>query len=408
MGRPVVISTTLLRPRFLNSTLCRTILIFVFLAFFHQQRLFWTYRNALSAKYSQTRFPEVPPGSWRQVAQPSSLDVHRLLKTRKDWKILGHGWEGNTFLFEGSVIKTFKPGRSPFRNCVPNAKGKGDQGARWPTEIPASLTFGHVWDGVLASASNASGGFVPVESWFMAPSSSSVPEWHLVTPFLPGGSLDSLAHKLRASNNKGFRDLDMQYRPSFNRLLRTFNTLHASGFCHDDVKPSNVFLQNSSHWLLGDLGNVRNIDHPFHSSQIWRDNHQLEDCRANDVVRALKSYLQFIRAAANDSFVFDEVFFEGKETLSRLFWWTIDDAKVMSAEELRVRSEVESPMQTARPYALVSASSYKEPSLLRRIFVSRCKRLSHAVNIALRARFSERHARFMAMTWVFGIQVSDC
>lgn len=86
-----------------------------------------------------------------------------------------------------------------------------------------------------------------------------------------------------------------------------------------------------THWLLADLGNARQTNHSYHSSLLWaHDNGQNADCRVNDVVRLLKSYLLFVRSAvrAGDSRnAFDGAFLAASTPWSRLYWYTINSAR---------------------------------------------------------------------------------
>ncbi|KAF2005520.1 hypothetical protein P154DRAFT_530717 [Amniculicola lignicola CBS 123094] len=205
---------------------------------------------------------------------------------------------------------------------------------------------------------NTTSGFLPLQSYFQTPSPSSyneAPTWHLVTPLVKDDTLVHLAHLHEQQTNHTFREPDALYRPAFNTLLQSLTTLHAAGFCHDDIKPANIFVSTPRSWILGDLGNVRHLSHPYHTSRIWRsDSAQLADCRANDAVRLLKTYLQFIRQASSTSKgeggigEFDVMFYEGREPLSILYWWSMSDTQSISAEELRIRSLVEPPELAAR------------------------------------------------------------
>lgn len=188
-------------------------------------------------------------------------------------------------------------------------------------------------------------GFLPVKAYFKAPPSyTGVPEWHLVTPLLKGGNLNKLAKKLsRNLKGKSIKEIDTQYRPALEDLLINMERLHEAKYCHSDIKPAKVFVEDDTNWLLGDLGNLRHLSHPYHSSRLWLDNKQLKDYRANDVMRVLKSYLQFIKAASQHREQFDETFFQDMEPLSRLFWTASADAERMSAARLRELSQAEYP-----------------------------------------------------------------
>ncbi|KAF3046198.1 hypothetical protein E8E11_008300 [Didymella keratinophila] len=225
--------------------------------------------------------------------------------------MLGHGWDGETFVYQNSVIKTITPVRSPFRNCAP-----GTSGEMWPTEIPASLYFG----GTEENAITAQGGFLQVKAYFMAASSDIQAEWHLITPLLKGESLKDLTARLR-DECMTYREIDVRHRPAFKGLLDSLEILHKAGFCHDDIKPGNVFVADNSHWILGDLGNLRHNSHPYHSSQLWKVNNQLPDCRPNDNIRALRTYIHFVRDSAADADALNIHFFEKRkrEPLTRLF-----------------------------------------------------------------------------------------
>jgi serine/threonine protein kinase len=239
---------------------------------------------------------------------------------------------------------------------------------------------------------------VPVKAYFMVPSNAA--EWHLVTPYLPGGNLNNLANKIKEQHRYGdIREIDAAFRPSFHKFLRTLEWLHGRGFCHDDVKLANIFIDEDGNWVLGDLGNIRHVNHPYHSSRIWlQDNKQLADCRANDAFRALKTYLQFLRRATNDGISFDVEFFKRKHGFSRLYWRAITDSASMSAAGIRGLSETLDPRQL--PY-----DRARETPVLG---LGRRRALSNAVNEALRTMLSERTARLAALTWIFGVPVGEC
>lgn len=268
---------------------------------------------------------------------------------REDWTPLGSGFEGDTFLYKNSVIKTFKTIQSPLRNCLPAdiSPALAPTERRWPSEIPASMLLG----GLAAGGQNEGQAvpdhvdFVPVRDFFLAPvSEAGTATWHLVSPFLPSGHLYKLAKRFSSSPTPpSARALDAQFRPSLNKLLSALDDMHNEhNLCHDDIKPDNIFVTSYStsnesdaaadtHWLLADLGNVRQIDHPYHSSQLWGPrNGQLVDCRANDVVRLVKSYVKFLQlgsfpaagdnAAGSPAPDFSQAFMQGTEPWSRLYW----------------------------------------------------------------------------------------
>ncbi|KAF2275295.1 uncharacterized protein EI97DRAFT_451188 [Westerdykella ornata] len=389
-GRPYLVS------RFRSTTLTNRILgIFLFiLTLLHGQHLFFFYRSELGAKYSPTEFAR-PDRAIRETEASHLEFVDTLLAHRNQWQVLGSGWEGKTYTFNSSVIKTFVPGQSPFRNCV-----SGDPNMRWPAEIPASVEVGGIWSAEADAKEKYPSGFLPVQAYFMATSlPRRAPEWHLVTPLVAGGNLPSLAKRLRQqSSSNSFSQLDLTYRATFHKLLRTMETLHRKGFCHDDIKPSNIFVESDTQWILGDLGNVRQLSHPYHSSHLWiEDNKQLADCRANDVIRVLKSYLQFLRTASNNTEQLDLALVHGTGSLGRLFWWTLANASTMSAAELKLRSDIERPSQfTERPEAIVHS------------YIGRRMALSKMVDELLKTKFVERRARWAALTGILGVPVKEC
>jgi serine/threonine protein kinase len=113
----------------------------------------------------------------------------------------------------------------------------------------------------------------------------------------------------------------------FSHLLQDLHTLHKRGYCHDDVKPQNIFIESPEHWLLGDLGNARNVEHGWHSTNLWRRRNQWSDCQLNDIRRALKSYMFFLRDACDDADAFDYVFLHAETEWARLYWTFVDQPK---------------------------------------------------------------------------------
>ncbi|KAL5119085.1 hypothetical protein ACEQ8H_003009 [Pleosporales sp. CAS-2024a] len=339
-----------------------------------------------------------------RLTRPDDEDAifqEELTSNRKDWNILNEGWEGKLFVYKSSVIKTFTPGRSPFRNCAPGMVDK------WPTEIAASLRFaGTEQKTDLDHDENLTRltGFLPIRAYFKAsPTPTSAPEWHLVTPLLRSGNLKDLAKRLssRSAEGRSARELDATYRPAFEHLLYALQRLHDARYCHDDIKPENVFVQNENNWLLGDLGNLRHVSHPYHSSRLWLDNKQLPDCRSNDVMRILKSYLQFIKTASRQPEQFDIDFLQGKEPLSRLFWMAANDAPKINTTRLADFSATEYPQRAA--VLQVNEGPFEFTRAISDLLTQPSK-LSKAVNGALETRMGEKLARWWAMAGIFGIQ----
>lgn len=102
--------------------------------------------------------------------------------------------------------------------------------------------------------------------------------------------------------------------------LVSLKELHSHGLCHDNIKPDNIFVADTQHWLLGDLGNVRHFGHPWHTSDEWERRGQWAHCQFNDVRRVLKSYLSFIRDSCGDRSAFDQAFYAEERAWSRLYW----------------------------------------------------------------------------------------
>ncbi|KAG6367773.1 hypothetical protein INS49_001968 [Diaporthe citri] len=309
------------------------------------------YYNALAAKYSPTLFTRLPlrdedllgSTQWQVDTDDQNQRRQQLLNSREQWKRLGSGCEGDTFSFNSSVIKVFKPERSPLRNCVPHTESR----LRWPPEVPISILLGGLSEQHDAAIPDRTD-FLPVYDYFLLPTGDGTPgQWHLVTPFLETGTLEHLARRVQnESTLQTADDVDMRYRPSFSRLLKALSTMHSQQLCHDDIKMDNIFVTDSAqpsgntsstpsekeaHWLLGDLGNARQPNHSYHSSLLWaHDNGQNTDCRVNDVVRLLKSYLLFLQAAvtAGDSGnAFNAAFLAASARWSRLYWYTINSAR---------------------------------------------------------------------------------
>ncbi|KAK4493738.1 hypothetical protein PRZ48_014923 [Zasmidium cellare] len=229
---------------------------------------------------------------------------------------LGQGAEGSTSLYvdlstsEKVVVKTFK---NVARNELPPSLLVSDIGnytATWPTEIEAGLLLG---------GASAEGSFVRVLDYFVLQSEDHW-SWALVTPFVSGGTLGNLAARERRREKISPEQWDELYRPVFNNLLSALTSLHETGLCHDDIKPNNILVESNDHWLIGDLGGVRHKTHSWHSTVTWQHQNQWPDCKSNDVRRALKSYLWFLREASADNLDFDRQFWERNSSWSKMYW----------------------------------------------------------------------------------------
>ncbi|EUC30336.1 hypothetical protein COCCADRAFT_104236 [Bipolaris zeicola 26-R-13] len=413
----LLLSLTSPRVRAFYRVRHRLLIIFFIAALLYQQHYSLVSREALRAKYVPTKFDLRA----KSVATNFNLRIHNrhmyswgpenedpqfianLLDNRKHWKLMGNGWEGRVYVYKDSVIKTFDTVRSPFRNCAPPSYPID----RWPTEIPATLYFG----GSTSTAANGTDddgnakprykGFLPVKAHFIASNSPGSPEeWHLVTPLAEGGDLLTLAQKLSTDPSiKSYRTADVLYRPAFNRFLSILAAVHNAGYCHDDVKPTNIFLQSPSDWLLADLGNVREVGHPYHTSRIWRDSKQIPDCRSNDVVRALKSYLKFLQQSIPNQDNFNTALLQGEEPISKLFWWAMADEEDIRAEELQRRSLAEDPEAIPTPDTRHRVRIPTRTSALL-TWVANPRFTRFAVNYSLWTTLTEARARIWGLVWL--------
>lgn len=80
-------------------------------------------------------------------------------------------------------------------------------------------------------------------------------------------------------------------------------------------------------------GNVREVHHHYYSTPQWHREGQWADCQANDVRRALVSYLNLIRRAFTNTETFDQQFVRGSSPLSQVYWRFM--AEPVSANELQ-------------------------------------------------------------------------
>lgn len=341
--------------------------ILIVLGFMQLYSLHFSYYEALAEKYSPTTIPSYTQQGlsarhrWRADLKEQDGPRKRLLDNRLSWNKLGSGYEGDTFIFNGSVIKVFKPGRSPLRNCVMDSATQ----MSWPPEIPISLLLGGLEDDTSALArSPDEAHFLPVRDYFFLPNvkDGTTGEWHLVTRFLAQGTLKNVARRLRSEvPSPDVEEIDVRFRPSLNRILGALAEMHSQyELCHDDIKIDNIFVEDlesivsnsdrnqsenhgrDAHWFLGDLGNARQVSHSYHTSLLWtHDNGQHPDCRINDVLRLMRTYALFLQSAAASSKIqtalYNDAFLGGSTPWSQLYWHTIksswDGATV--AEEVR-------------------------------------------------------------------------
>lgn len=247
-------------------------------------------------------------------------------------KQLGAGKEGAAALYADShrgdetvVIKSFIPevARNPTPEGLENLFGSFT--SHWPAEIEAGILLNNAHSGHNSV-------YLPVLDYFILQSAGHW-TWNLVTPYVSQGNLLKLAATERAFN-RSLDELDRLYRPILVELLHGLEPLHFAGLCHDDIKPDNIFIYAPDDWLLGDLGNVRHLEHSWHRARSWRRQNQWSECRYNDIRRAFKTYLWFLRSAVVDPEVFDRVFWEKETSWSRLHWdYEVSPAHLRTAIE---------------------------------------------------------------------------
>lgn len=407
------------RPRLLlpyhptrKSIFLRFVLLIGILSGFQFLRLHYAYQAALQAKYVPTDFGNALPDF--NLTNDQLRARHDLIATRPEWKRLGGGCEGATFVHGTHVIKTFNSGKLP-RNCMPVEQGGfwtavGDhwEQTRWPPEIPASILLAGQED-----SSKESTGLVPVTDFFLAETEADVGvRWHLVSRLASGGNLYNLARRLRQgiSEEPQFRAVDEAFRPAFHSILETLRNVHEHGLCHDDVKPDNIFIgEDDSQWYLGDLGNIRHVEHPYHGSRIWQLNDQVPDCRANDVLRAVKTYLTLLRLAADDATEFDVALFEGKEPWSRLYWMARQADISLSASRMQDWSQnlepALAPPHYLSKYTTTPLGMWNPFALL---WNGKKGVFRKAADEVLAMRLGEKWARVFALTDWFGVPIAPC
>lgn len=389
------------------------------------------HRQALRVKFSPTIYNHLLEGdeivmgniTWRWDGKSKAPGVSprysrdQIWAHRNEWTKLGSGSEGETLRYNDTVIKVYHETRFPFRNCVPAI----NDSIRWPTEIPASLILGGHGD---SKASGSDIDFLPVTDYFLSPETADTPaRWHFLTPFLPLGSLPDLAGRLRASKQRySAHEVDAMFRPNLESLLGALHRMHTQhGLCHDDIKPDNIFivspqevgssagsLNETSRWILADLGNVREIDHPYHESMLWSSPRL--DCRASDVLRLVQSYMIFMRSSVDDVVAFDRDFWGGAQPWSWLFWQT--RGKIYadgSASAMSVKKQSVQLDPTSGPFdTIVKRRHPWYASALYRLLFAEDHVTPHAVAHALRIAAPDQASRNWGLTMMLGVPVGSC
>lgn len=389
-----------------------------------------TYRDLLATKYAPTAFMrltqeeqstlESPRWQWagsrnlNDGTGPAQYSRQKLLDDRDGWTIVGQGFEGQTFRHGDFVVKVYREGHAPLRNCLPGVTAE----IRWPTEIPASLILGGMV-GEKQEHDNAT--FHPVTDYFLSPPNEHPGlKWHLVTPFLPNGNLIELSKRLRESHGiYTAKSLDILFRTSLDSLLQALDTMHwRYDLCHDDLKPDNIFLgspvshpNQTTHWILGDLGNTRERGHPYHTSPLWtRLNWNHPDCRANDVFRLIKVYISFLRGSVQDVDIFDEELFEASQPWSRLFWSVWDEVKKGDAPSALaiLEKSITEHSPTSGPLTGFKRQPSELQNRLYTLFFGRRWILAKGAERFLRLKVSEKVARGWSLAPIVGVPYSAC
>lgn len=263
-----------------------------------------------------------PPDQPVRYTQGSQID-ERYTYLRE----LGHGQEGSADLYadlESGDIVVAKTFTTIARNPLPAILAEDFEGVAttWPSEIEA---------GILLSSHLS--GFVPVRDYFVLQTEGLGHSWTMISPFLSNGTLESFAKREGSNSHVSTGLLDEYYRPALDRVLRSLDRLHRLDLCHDDVKPDNFFMKDSLDWLLGDLGNLRHVGHQWHNTRSWVRQNQWRDCRLNDIRRALKSYLWFLRTADVDTSTFDRAFWSKSEGWAEMYWDFVKSASGVSVPD---------------------------------------------------------------------------
>jgi serine/threonine protein kinase len=327
--------------------------ILVCLCFFHSS--FFPNRRNIPAKFLATDFTSHAKHTLLDDFRcPSPLCPENLVPSRSNDglsigdryifdRVLSSGHEGtHEIYFDNTTkkhvsIKSFYDRRDVFRNTLPPAARKVFGVQKWPTEIPAMLLFASPTHNQAMEIGNKD--IVGFIDYFML-DDHGCKKWQLVTEFYHRGTLlnagGRLACELGLSPDTTTAQLDHIFRKSFTELLKTLSGLHDAGFCHDDIKPANIFISNHDPltWILGDLGQVREHNHTHHYSNKWRTQGQWKDCVLNDIRRTLKVYLSFLRSFHRDTSSFDSDLMQGREDWTRFYWNYFGDPSTASSEHL--------------------------------------------------------------------------
>ena len=235
------------------------------------------------------------------------------------------------------VVKTIS---APSRNGIPVTLLPAFRNFtdRWPSELEAALALG-------PRTSKGQYAFVPVHDYFILRDLTSTTgrwSWALVTELIAGGTIEDLAGRVHSNTSSTADQVDLMFRSSLDRLLANLRWLHNDGYCHDDVKLGNIFARGPGQWLLGDLGNTRDVQHAWHTTRLWkrRNKWYVPSCQADDVRRALKAYMNFLRLACCDRAQFDWELRAGNAAWSKLYWSFVDgdspaDEAISISEENR-------------------------------------------------------------------------
>ena len=264
-------------------------------------------------------FPQ-PRKPFRTLHTTGDIDARYIFE-----RPLSYGCEGETSIYTDTslggappsnqvVIKTFHTNTRT--NPLPEHLIPGFDTESWPSEIPATLYFANSRCPAAFSAGDdkcrTGAGFMYATDYFVI-STPNGKEWRLVTPYTEKGTLEILAALLK---HRGMRPgvLDRIYRSRFRGILEALHEMHDAGYCHDDVKMENIFVSSTNAFLLGDLGNVREHNHEFHT------NVDPSAFRRADAERAVCSYMAFLRAASGEIGWFDAAFEKRDEEWSRFYW----------------------------------------------------------------------------------------